>query len=160
MKKLLSIFAILIFLVGCESAPKSNGFIKKNLSGSFAIGTQSSVDLVVELDKHWGVDYDKMRTFFVDTVKSRFEAGESYETLDGFIGQVKEDMIENVGDQNWSMEGAFSIDANGAEEGEWVNAWFLVEASDSQPKRQIVEYYFVKNGKIHQFSQSRQVRVD
>ncbi len=160
MKKVLSIFAILIFLVGCESSPKSSGFIKNNPSGSFKIGTQSSVDLVVELDKHWGVDYDKMRTFFVDTVKSRFEAGESYETLDGFIGQVKESMSENVGDQNWSMEGAFSIDANGAEEGEWVNAWFLVEASDSQPKRQIVEYYFVKNGKIHQFSQSRQVRVD
>ena len=160
MKKVLSIFAILIFLVGCESSPKSNGFIKNNPSGSFTIGKQSSVDLVVELDKHWGVDYDKMKTFFVDTVKSRFEAGESYETLDGFIGQVKESMSENVGDQNWSMEGAFSIDANGAEEGECVNAWFLVEASDSQPKRQIVEYYFVKNGKIHQFSQSRQVRVD
>ena len=26
------------------------------------------LDLVVELDKYWGVDYDKMRTFFVDTV--------------------------------------------------------------------------------------------
>ena len=56
------------------------------------MGTQASVDLVVELDKYWGVDYDKMRTFFVDTVKSRFESGESFETLDGFIGQVKKEM--------------------------------------------------------------------
>jgi len=45
MKKVLSIFAILIFLVGCESSPKSNGFIKNNPSGSFTIGKQSSVDL-------------------------------------------------------------------------------------------------------------------
>ena len=156
MKKLLSISMIFIFLIGCENAQKSNGYPSKFVT----LGTQASVDLVVELDKYWGVDYDKMRTFFVDTVKSSFEAGEAFETLDGYIGQVKEGMSENVGDQNWSMEGAFSIDANGAEEGEWVNAWFLVEASDSQPKRQIVEYYFVKNGKIHQFSQSRQVRVD
>ena len=160
MKNLLSLSMVLIFLIGCESAPKSNGFAKNNSSTSFTMGTQASVDLVVELDKYWGVDYDKMRTFFVDTVKSRFEAGESFETLDGFIGQVKKAMNDNPGDQNWSMEGAFSVDANGAEDGEWVNAWFLVDASASQPKREIVEYYYVKNGKIHQFSQSRQVRLD
>ena len=160
MKKVLSIFTILIFLVGCESTPRSNGFIKNNPSGSFKIGTQSSVDLVVELDKHWGVDYDKMRTFFVDTVKSSFEAGETFETLDGFIGQVKKGMNDNPGDQNWSMEGAFSIDANGEKDGEWVNAWFLVDASATQPKREIVEYYFVKNGKIHEFEQSRRVIID
>ena len=156
MKKLLSVFTILIFLVGCEGAPKSNGYPSKFVT----LGTQASVDLVVELDKYWGVDYDKMRTFFVDTLKSSFEAGETFETLDGFIGQVKEGMSENVGDQNWSMEGAFSIDANGEDEGEWVNAWFLVDASATQPKREIVEYYFVKNGKIHEFQQSRRVIID
>ena len=160
MKKLLSISTILIFLIGCESAPKSNGFVKNYPSTSFTMGTQASVDLVVELDQYWGVDYDKMRTFFVDTVKSRFEAGESFETLDGFIGQVKKGMNDNPGDQNWSMEGAFSIDGNGDEAGEWVNAWFLVDASATQPKREIVEYYFVKNGKIHEFQQSRRVIMD
>jgi len=160
MKKLLSISTILIFLIGCENTPKSNGFMKNYPSGSFMIGTQSAVDLVVDLDKYWGVDYDKMRTFFVDTLKSRFEAGESFETLDDFIGQVKQGMNDNPGDQNWSMEGAFSIDGNGVEAGEWVNAWFLVDASETQPKREIVEYYYVKNGKIHEFTQSRQVRLD
>ena len=121
-----------------------------------------NVDFVFFIDAAnvWGVDYDKMRTFFVDTLKSRFEAGESFETLDDFIGQVKQGMNDNPGDQNWSMEGAFSIDGNGAEAGEWVNAWFLVDASETQPKREIVEYYFVKNGKIHEFTQSRQVRLD
>ena len=83
MKKVLSIFTILIFLVGCESAPKSNGYPSKFVT----LGTQASVDLVVELDKYWGVDYDKMRTFFADTVKSSFEAGETFETLDGLWGK-------------------------------------------------------------------------
>ena len=140
MKNLLSLSMVLIFLIGCESAPKSNGFAKNNSATSFTMGTEASVVLVVELYKYWGVDYDKMRTFFVDTVKSRFEAGESFETLDGFIGQVKKGMIDNPGDQNWSMEGAFSVDANGAEDGEWVNAWCLVAASATQRKREIVEY--------------------
>ena len=98
------------------------------------MGTQASVDLVVELDKYWGVDYDKMRTFFVDTVKSRFEAGESFRNLRWFYWSSKKAMNDNPGDQNWSMEGAFSVDANGAEDGEWVNAWFLVDASAAQPK--------------------------
>ena len=52
------------------------------------------------------------------------------------------------------------VDANGDEAGEWVNAWFLVDASATQPKREIVEYYFVKNGKIHEFQQSRRVIID
>ena len=156
MKKLLTISVMFILLVGCENAQKSNGYPSKFVT----LGTQASVDLVVELDKYWGVDYDKMRTFFVDTVKSSFEAGETFETLDGFIGQVKKGMNDNPGDQNWSMEGAFSVDANGEKDGEWVNAWFLVDASATQPKREIVEYYFVKNDKIHEFQQSRRVIID
>ena len=159
MKKLLSISLILIFLISCESTQKSNGFVKDVDGSTFQIGTQASVDLVIELDKYWGVDYDKMRSFFVDTVKSRFEAGESFETLEGFLGQVKKSMADSPDDQNWSMEGAYSI-KDPSVEGEWVNAWFLVDASDSQPKREIVEYYFVKNGKIHEFTQSRQVIID
>ena len=159
MKKLLSISMIFIFLVGCENAQKSNGFIKGNEGSSWQMGTQASVDLVVELDKYWGVDYDKMRTFFSDTVKARFEDGKSYDNVDGFIGHVKETM-DNPGTQNWSMEGAFSVDLDPTQGGDWVNAWFLVEATDSKPERAIVEYYYVKNGKIHQFSQSKQDRLD
>jgi len=160
MKKLISVSTILIFLIGCENTQNSNGFVKDSEGSSFQIGSQASVDLVIELDKYWGVDYDKMRTFFVDTVKSSFEGGESFKTLDGFIGQVKVGMLENVGAQNWSMDGAFSVDLDPTKGGDWVNAWFTVGATDSQPKREIVEYYFVKNGKIHQFSQSRRVIVD
>ena len=159
MKKLLSISMIFIFLVGCENAQKSNGFVKGEEGSSWQMGTQASVDLVVELDKYWGVDYDKMRTFFSDTLKARFEDGKSYDNVDGFIDHVKATM-DNPGTQNWSMEGAFSVDLDPTQGGDWVNAWFLVEATDSKPERAIVEYYYVKNGKIHQFSQSKQDRVD
>ena len=56
---------IFIFLVGCANAQKSNGFVKDVEGSSWQMGTQASVDLVVELDKYWGVDYDKMRTFLL-----------------------------------------------------------------------------------------------
>ena len=160
MKKLLSITMILIIFISCENAQKSNGFVTDIEGSSWQMGTQASVDLVVELDKYWGVDYDKMRTFFADSVKSRFEDGQHYETVDGFIGHVKEQMEENPGTQNWSLEGAFSIDLDPTKGGDWVNASFMVDATDSKPKRVINEWYFVNNGKIHRFSQSRQIRLE
>ena len=50
-------------------------------------------------------------------------------------------MIDNGGDgKTWSMEGAFSVDANGAEDGEWkITCKCMVfkkpvDASATQPK--------------------------
>ena len=76
---------IFILFVGCENAQKSNGFVTTIEDSSWKMGSQSSVDLVVDLDKYWGVDYDKMKTFFADTVKSRFCVGMNYDTVDGFL---------------------------------------------------------------------------
>ena len=160
MKKLLTISTMFILLVGCENAQKSNGFVTTIEDSSWKMGSQSSVDLVVDLDKYWGVDYDKMKTFFADTLKSRFSDGKNYDTVDGFLGNVKKQMENSPGTQNWTMDGAFSIDLDPASGGDWVNAWFTVEATDAKPKRSINEWYFIKNGKIHQFSQSEQVRLD
>ena len=160
MKKLLSISMIFILFVGCENAQKSNGFVTTIEDSSWKLGSQSSVDLVVDLDKYWGVDYDKMKTFFADTVKSRFADGKSYDTVDGFLGNVKKQMEDSPSTQNWTMDGAFSIDLDPTKGGDWVNAWFTVEATDAKPKRSINEWYFILNGKIHQFSQSEQVRLD
>ena len=160
MKNLLCLSMIFIFLLGCENAQKSNGFVKDVEGSSWQMGTQASVDIVVELDKYWGVDYDKMRTFFVDTLKSRFEGGQYYETLDGFIGQVKESMEENSGSQYWSMEGAFSVDLDPTKGGDWVNASFSVDATETEPKRIIHEWYYVIDEKIHFFSQSKQIIIE
>ena len=69
MKKLLTISVTFILLVGCENAQKSNGFVTTIEDSSWKMGSQSSVDLVVDLDKYWGVDYDKMKTFFEEGLR-------------------------------------------------------------------------------------------
>ena len=160
MKNLFVVSIFLALFIGCENAPKTNGFVTSIENSTWQMGTQASVDLVTELDKHWGVDYDKMRTFFADTVKGSFADGESFETLDGFIAQVKKVMEESPGEQNWTMDYAFCIDLDPTIGGDWVNAGFSVEASSTKPKRNINEWYFVKNGKIHRFNQSKQVVLD
>ena len=160
MKNLLSIAMLLVFVTGCENTPKTNGFVTSIENSTWQMGTQASVDLVVDLDKYWGVDYDKMRTFFADTVKSTFADGKAFNTVDGFLSNVKEQMEESPGEQNWVMNYAFCIDLDPTRGGDWVNAGFTVEANDEKPKRNINEWYFVKNGKIHQFSQSEQVAAE
>ena len=143
MKKLLCLSMIIIFLLGCENTQKSNGFHTSYKDYSFHIGSQSSVDLVVDLDKVWGRDYDKMRTFFADTAKFTFSDGESY---------------DNGG--SWTMDHAFAVDLLPGSGGELVNASFSVDATESEPKRIIHEWYYVVDEKIHNFSQSKQVIIE
>tara|TARA_B100000686_G_C16386286_1_gene760160 strand:+ start:156 stop:638 length:483 start_codon:yes stop_codon:yes gene_type:complete len=160
MKNLFVVSIFLALFIGCETAPKTNGFVTSIENSTWQMGTQASVDLVVDLDKHWGVDYDKMRTFFADTVKGSFADGESFETLDGFIKQVKKGMEENPGEQNWTMNYAFCIDLDPTIGGDHVNAGFTVEATSKKPKRNINEWYYIKNSKIVGFNQSQQVVLD
>jgi hypothetical protein len=160
MKNLFVVSIFLALFIGCETAPKTNGFVASIENSTWQMGTQASVDLVVDLDKHWGVDYDKMRTFFADTVKGSFADGESFETLDGFIKQVKKGMEENPGEQNWTMNYAFCIDLDPTIGGDHVNAGFTVEATSKKPKRNINEWYYIKNSKIVGFNQSQQVVLD
>ena len=63
MKQLFYLIIMAMMLGGCDTAQKSNGFATAYEGLSFHISGQASVDLVVELDKVWGKDYDKMRTF-------------------------------------------------------------------------------------------------
>ena len=157
MKKLLCLSMIFIFLLGCENTQKSNGFNTAYKDYSFHIGSQSSVDVVVDLDKVWGRDYDKMRTFFADTAKFTFADGETYDTIDGFLGHVKKEM-DNGG--SWTMDHAFAVDLLPGSGGELVNASFSVEATETKPKRIIHEWYYVIDEKIHNFSQSKQVIIE
>ena len=158
-----NLFIVSIFLglfVGCESAPKTNGFVTSIEDSSWQMGTQASVDLVTNLDKYWGVDYDQMKTFFADTVKGTFAEGESFANVDEFLEIVKSQMQSSPNEQNWTLEWAFCIDLDPSRGGDWVNAGFTVDASGDKPKRFINEWYFVKNGKIHRFNQSRRLLVD
>ena len=158
-----NLFIVSIFLglfFGCESAQKTNGFVTSIEDSSWQMGTQASVDLVTNLDKYWGVDYDQMKTFFADTVKGTFSEGESFANVDEFLEIVKGQMQSSPNEQNWTLEWAFCIDLDPSRGGDWVNAGFTVDASGDKPKRFINEWYFVKSGKIHRFNQSRRLLVD
>ncbi len=156
---LIGFFSLLVS--GCttevETAKKpenSNGFVSNYEDYSWHISGQASVDLVVDLDKVWGKDYAAMRTFFSDTASFSFAEGELYNSVDGFIEHVKDQMEENAG---WTMDYAFAVDIAPGEGGDWVNAAYTVDATKSEPKRVIYEWYYVRDGKIQNFLQSKRV---
>ena len=157
MKKLLCLIIVSMMIGGCNTPQKSNGFATALEGYSWHISDQASVDLIVALDKVWGKDYDAMRTFFVDTTSFAFATGEQYNTVDGFIGHVKKQMENSTG---WTMDYAFAVDLSPGEGGDLVNAAFTVEAPESDPEKSkeiIYEWYYVKNGKIHNWTQSKQI---
>ena len=158
MQHLIALTILILMLGGCETAQKSNGFVRTMEGYSYHISGQSSVDLVMELDKAWAAqDYEKMRTFFADTASFSFAEGEKFNSLDGFIGHVKKQMEAG---NTWTAEYAFAVDVAPGEGGDWVNAAFRVELPESDPKKKeevFYEWYYVKNGKIHTWSQSKQV---
>ena len=158
MKHLIAPTILILILGGCETAQKSNGFVRTMEGYSYHISGQSSVDLVMELDKAWAAqDYEKMRTFFAVTASFSFAEGEKFNSLDGFIGHVKKQMEAG---NTWTAEYAFAVDVAPGEGGDWVNAAFRVELPESDPKKKeevFYEWYYVKNGKIHTWSQSKQV---
>ena len=158
MKHLIAPTILILILGGCETAQKSNGFVRTMEGYSYHISGESSVDLVMELDKAWAAqDYEKMRTFFADTASFSFAEGEKFNSLDGFIGHVKKQMEAG---NTWTAEYAFAVDVAPGEGGDWVNAAFRVELPESDPKKKeevFYEWYYVKNGKIHTWSQSKQV---
>ena len=112
----------------------------------------------MEVDKVWAArDYDKMRTFFSDTASFSFAEGEQFNSIDGFIGHVKK---QAEAGNTWTTEYAFAVDVAPGEGGDWVNAAFRVGLPESDPKKKeeiFYEWYYVKNGKIHTWSQSKQV---
>ena len=148
MKHLIAPTILILILGGCETAQKSNGFVRTMEGYSYHISGQSSVDLVMELDKAWAAqDYEKMRTFFADTASFSFAEGEKFNSLDGFIGHVKKQMEAG---NTWTAEYAFAVDVAPGEGGDWVNAAFRVGLPESDPKKKeevFYEWYYVKNGK-------------
>ena len=158
MKHLIAPTILILILGGCETTQKSNGFVRIMEGYSYHISGQSSVDLVMELDKAWAAqDYEKMRTFFADTASFSFAEGEKFNSLDGFIGHVKKQMEAG---NTWTAEYAFAVDVAPGEGGDWVNAAFRVGLPESDPKKKeeiFYEWYYVKNGKIHTWLQSKRV---
>ena len=153
MNKLIYILMSLVFIVSCSSTPcieDSNGFSPRD--NKIKIGTQESVDVVLELDKHWSSqDFESMRPLLADSVYVSFAEGEKYNTADAFI--------QGLSNQNevydWKMTWAFAIkDDNPEISAEWVNAGFEVIKTDStglQKKSLINDWYLVDQGKVIRF---------
>ncbi len=155
------LYISLMFIIGCESPQKSNGFAKGS-ENSWKIGSQAGVDLVSELDKAWSSqDYEKMKMFFDDSATFMFAEGHKFNSVDGFIGHVK----KQFGDQeaNWTYDWAVAVDLSPGKGGEWVNAAFTSDVSDIKEDTSKIHYnewYYIVDEKIRFWRQSRQIILD
>ena len=160
MKKLILCIS-LMFIIGCKSHQKSNGFARGS-ENSWKIGSQAGVDLVSELDKAWSSqDYEKMKMFFDDSATFMFAEGHKFNSVDGFIGHVK----KQFGDQeaNWTYDWAVAVDLSPGKGGEWVNAAFTSDVSDIKEDTSKIHYnewYYIVDEKIRFWRQSRQIILD
>ena len=160
MKNLLLCIA-LVFTTACENPQKSNGFASGS-KDSWKIGTQAGVNLVTELDKAWSSrDFEKMKMFFDDSATFMFAEGDRFNSVDGFIGHVK----KQFGDQetNWTYDWAVSVDLSPDKSGEWVNAAFTSDVSDTKEDTSKIHYnewYYIVDEKIRFWRQSRQIILD
>ena len=160
MKNLL-LCIVLVFITACENPQKSNGFARGS-KDSWKIGSQAGVNLVTELDKAWSSrDFEKMKMFFDDSATFMFAEGDRFNSVDGFIGHVK----KQFGDQeaNWTYDWAVAVDLSPGEGGEWVNAGFTSDVSKTKEdtsKIHYSEWYYVEDGKITIWNQTRQIILD
>tara|TARA_B110000438_G_scaffold163133_1_gene156161 strand:- start:1098 stop:1592 length:495 start_codon:yes stop_codon:yes gene_type:complete len=154
----------LIFFTGCESTQKSNGFARdESAKGmSWHIGSQSSVELVTKLDKVWSnKDFENMRIFFDDTATFEFAEGHKFKSFDGFVGHIKKQLGDQ--DASWTYDYAVAVDLAPGEGGDWVNAGFTSDVSESKEDTSKIfynEWYYIVDGKIRYWSQSRQIILD
>ena len=151
----------LMIIIGCESPQKSNGFARGS-EDSWKIGSQAGVDLVTDLDNAWSSnDYEKMKMFFDDSATFMFAEGAKFNSVDDFIGHVK----KQLGDQeaNWTYDWAVAVDLSPDKGGEWVNVAFTTDVSDTKEDTSKIHYnewYYISDGKIRFWRQSRQIILD
>ena len=160
MKNLLLCIA-LVFITAYENPQKSNGFARGS-KDSWKIGSRAGVNLVTELDKAWSSrDFEKMKIFFDDSATFMFAEGDKFNSVDGFIGHVK----KQFGDQeaNWTYDWAVAVDLLPGEGGEWVNAGFTSDVSKTKEDTSKIHYnewYYVEDGKIKIWNQTRRIILD
>ncbi len=135
----------------CET--ESNGFTR--LGQTISMGNQSSVDVVVEMDKAWmSADFDKLASFISDSAKITMSDGQKASNAEEFISIVKKeyDQVMEIDSTKWSwvMDYAFSVKVSKMDSvnapntrGEYVNAGFT--SIDSTLYN---EWYQIENGKV------------
>ena len=99
--------------------------------------------------------------FFDDSATFMFAEGAKFNSVDDFIGHVK----KQLGDQeaNWTYDWAVAVDLSPDKGGEWVNAAFTTDVSDTKEDTSKIHYnewYYIADGKIRFWRQSRQIILD
>ena len=152
------IFLFIIGMFSCNSSQKSNGFAR-SYDGPWKIGTQAGVDIVTELDKAWSnKDFEKMKMFFDDSATFLFAEGDRFNSVNGFIDHIKNQMGDD--DANWTYDWAVAVDESPGEGGEWVNAGFTSDISKTNKdtsKIHYSEWYYIEDGKIKLWNQTRRI---
>ena len=164
MKKVFVFISILCF-VACtapEAIEKRVGFGGE--AGKVGIGSQSSVDVVVGLDKAWKeYDLEAMRVFLADSAEFNMSDGTTAKGAQAFLDIIYEEAGKDT-TYDWDMFYAFAVNLeNDTIGGEWVNAGFNVDGThQGEVVEKVVynEWYYVLDGKITDFSSHKRVRND
>ena len=164
MKKIF-VFISIICLVACtapEAIEKRVGFGGED--GKVGIGSQSSVDVVVGLDKAWKeYDLEAMRVFLADSAEFDMSDGKSVKGAQSFLDIIYEEVGKDT-TYDWDMFYAFAVNLeNDTIGGEWVNAGFNVDGTyQGEVVEKVVynEWYYVLDGKITDFSSHKRIIND
>ena len=150
--KLATILVIMVSLnFSCDTKPNDRaiGFTSWSDNGEiykWHLGTDTAVDLVVDLDKFWSKqNYSEMRKFFADTAKFYFRDGKFINNTTDFINKISTD--EQNSTTKWDFVSAYSVDLDPSMGGEHVQASFNVKSGDSLV-REIHEQYYIIDNKI------------
>ena len=153
------LFIILTINFSCENnkTERSIGFSNWSDDGNtykWHLGTESAVDLVIDLDKVWAAqDYTEMRSYFADTAKFYFRDGRIFDNSNDFINEVSTQQTN--GTSKWEFLGAYSVDLDPSRGGEHVQASFdLIETLDGiSSKSELHEQYYIIDNKIVSWKQ-------
>jgi len=113
------------------------------------LGTNVAIDVVVELDKVWKErDYEKMATFFADSVRITTSRGKRYYSAESFFAPMK---AQENSTFSWELTAVYSVDISPNQGGEHVQARFRNQWKDSLGQEYTNfshESYYVVDGKI------------
>lgn len=113
------------------------------------LGTDAAIDVVVALDKVWKErDYDRMATFFADSVRITNSRGQRFYTAADFFAPMK---TQENSTFSWELMAAYAVDISPERGGEHVQARFKNQWKDSLGQEYTNfshESYYVVDGKI------------
>ena len=158
MKNYILLFSVMLLVYSCDTVKQdcevvSNGFTSTE-GEQVTMGSQASVDIVMEIDKAWKErDFDTIKSLVSDDAEMSLEDGTTITGSDAFIKMIEDDYQESVvekgGEWNWTVNYAFAVKPTSDKWGEYVNARFTGSNGIFE------EWYQIKDGKVVSWTQSK-----